>query len=345
MKYIFKITNNTPLTPPSVGDTNIPLHYSGINLNMAWAELTPTLRTATEQYLLPFVGPELYNQIADKFDAGTFMSAEELEVLTYMQDSLAAYIVYAVMPHKLSVLSSMGNIENTPEAGQPTNQWRYKEKRLAVLSDADAALDRLLSYLHEKTQAGITAFNQYRNSTAYSKKTANFIRTTEQLDDYVNLKGSRRSFLSLVPHFQQIERKRIKPVLCTVLYDLVVSTPTDYPELTPLIREAVAYLGAASALPHHRVVVDGDGFRVVSTTDGFDDRRNLTNSVHEQAVGSLLSTYQDLGEEALKELVRTLEANLSEYPAYRDSTCRSTPPIKSHGLINPSDGIGAVGIF
>ena len=151
----------------------------------------------------------------------------------------------------------------------------------------------------------------------------------------------------MIRYLKQVEEEVIEPIVCSDLFAaLTIDTPTDANKLLlPMIKKAVAYLGAAKGIPHHRIVIDGDGFRVVSQTDGWDDRRNLTNNVHETAVGALKSSCEEQGRLAVAKLVQFLEDNLTDYPAYADSSCRTKPVEKSHSIRQSNDGIGAVGIF
>ena len=348
MNHIFKITNNTPPVVPTVGDTNFPNHYTDVNRNMAWAEMEPTIRTAADEWLLPFVGEALYSSLATLYNTNAVLSDAQAKTLTYMQDALANYAIYKKMPEKIAVITSLGVVQNTPDGGsQTTSQWAYKEKRLAALSAADSALDRLLNHLENMVVTGVAYFDLYKNAGERQYKTCDFIKSAKDLDDYLNIQRSRRSFVSLITHLKQVERDVIRPTLCDTLYNALtgVTVSETNKKLLPYIREVVAYMGAAEALPHHRVAVDGDGFRVISKTDGFEDRRNLTNSVHEQAVGALLEKYKERGNRALRGLVSFLEANLADYPDYRDSNCRTKPTQRGHGMVASDNRLGSVGMF
>jgi len=205
----------------------------------------------------------------------------------------------------------------------------------------------MLSYMEKQVGAGDGGFDTWKNSAAYKLKTCDFFRHTAELDDYLNIQNSRRSFISLTRYMKQIEEDVIRPILCDDLYALVIaSTPLDADaKLLPFIKKAVAYLGAAEAVPHHRIVIDGDGFRVVSQTDGWDDRRNLTNNVHEGAVQALMTRCLEQGRRAVAKLVQFLEDNIADYPAYEESACRTKPVEKSHSIRQAADGIGVVGMF
>lgn len=344
MDLVFKVVTTPAPAVPVVADTNIQDHFTGMNSQFAWKEVKPTIEQATDNYILPFIGEELYSDLASKYQAGTALTTKQARTLQLLQRAVIYYAAYSLMSEKIAALTPLGVVQNTPDGGSvPTNQWSFTEKKLDLLSKADTALDKLLQYLDEQTDA---YFDLFFDSEAAQYKTANWIKHTKDLDEYVNIKQSRRSFVSIVPHIARAERDILEPLLCSTLYN-ALKTPTTDAQLVliPYLKEIAAYKGAAAALPHHRIVIDGDGFRVVSQTDGFTDRRNLTNSVHEQAVGALLTAYHERGDKAIRALMTYLEANLDTYPDYRDSTCRTKPTDKSHGIMASPDGIGAVGIF
>jgi hypothetical protein len=312
---------------------------------MAWDELKPGIRQATERYVLDYIGTALYNDLAGKYQAGDALSQNQQAFLELLQDTIANYTIYHILPERRSVLSSLGVVEQSPQGGSNAATYPiYKEKRRGALDNADAFLDRALSFLEN---TGDAYFDLWKNSTAAKLKVSDFFKLTSELDEYVNIQQSRRSFISIVRFCKQVEEDHILPKLCSELYDqlLVASPSAANVKLIPMVRKAVAYLGAAAAIPHHRIVIDGDGFRVVSQTDSWDDRRNLTNNVHESAVNALLVRCEQQGKAALAKLIAFLEDNLNDYPTYRDSTCRIVSASKEHSIRQSDNMMGAVGLF
>lgn len=348
MELVFKVITDPVPATPLVGDTNFKSHYSGVNTSMAWAELEPAVRQATEKFVLDFVGSEIYDDLADKFLNDDTLTDEQAKALQLLQDCIAFYTIYHILPEKNSVVASMGVVQNAPEGGsQPVNQWGWKAKRWSALENGDTFLDRLLSYLEKQVADEVNYFDLWKDSTAYTVKTSDFFRHADELDDYLNIQRSRRSFISLVRFMRQVEEDVILPLLCDDLYAAVLeATPSaENALLIPFIRRAVACLGAAEAIPHHRVVIDGDGFRVVSQTDQFDDRRNLTNNTHEGAIQALMLRCEERGRTAVARLAKFLEDNVDDYPDYRDSSCREKPASKAHSIVQSSSETGAVGLF
>lgn len=348
MDLIFKITAGTPHSPEQVGDTDFKEHYSGVNHSMAWDELTPAIRQATQKFVLPFVGSELYDDLAAKYQADTALTAAQAQTLEYLQDCVAFYTIYHILPEKQTVVASMGVVQNAPQGGsQPTNQWSWKAKRWSALENGDSFLDKLLTYLEKQVTDAVAYFDLWADSDSYNVKVSNFFRQTSQLDEYLNIKESRRSFISLVKYMRDVEEDVILPLLCTEQFEALKASDLDADGLAlrAKVRKAVAFLGLYEAIPHHRIVIDGDGFRIVSQTDQFDDRRNLTNNTHEAAINDLSQRAERKGRQYLAELRVFLKENEGTYTLWRDSTCNAAATVKSHSIVASPDGVGAIGIF
>lgn len=346
MDILFKITSLNPAVPNCVGDSNFQEHYTGINRNVAWGEVTPGIRQATEKFILPYIGDELYSDLTAKYKEGTTLTSEQKEILRMLQDASAYYMAYHLLPERTTFFSSMGMIQNTPSdgSGQPPPQWSWKAARWNALENGDTFLDKALNKLEEYVKAGVAYFDLWKNSKAYKVKTSSFFRHTEQLDEFLNIQNSRRSFISIVKYLREIEEDVIRPMICDDLFAalLVASPTTANQKLIPLIQKVVAYMGAANAIPHHRIVIDGDGFRVVSQTDQFDDRRNQTNNVHAEAIEGLRNGCELKGRKYLEDLKNFLETNSADYPLWTASACYTAPVSTGHTIVVASDGIGGI---
>lgn len=348
MKLLFKVTSNTPGDPVKVGDTNFSDHYSGVNFQMAWAELQPAILQATEKFVLDFVGAEFYDTLAELYDTDGNLSPAQARTLSLLQQTIAYYSIYHILPQKNAAVTSMGVMQNTPDGGStPINQWSWKAMRWDALENGDVFLDRLLTWMEKQVAANNAEFNTWKTSDAYKVKTSDFFRHTSEVDEYLNIQSSRRSYISLVRFFRQVEEEAIKPILCDTLYQSLKTSPgtTANAKLLPYVKKAVAYLGAAEAIAHHRVVIDGDGFRIVSQSDGFDDRRNMTNNTHADAISALRDQCAQRGAKFLADLRTFLENNLTTYPDYQNSACREKGTDRRHSIVQDYTERGAVGLF
>src|SRR5687768_17537888 len=97
MKLLFKVSN-TGGNPAKVVHSNFREHYSGINVNTAWATLEPTIRKVTTEHLIPVVTREIYDVIADKYDADEALTDQETDFLALCQDVIAYFTMLSVAP-------------------------------------------------------------------------------------------------------------------------------------------------------------------------------------------------------------------------------------------------------
>jgi hypothetical protein len=295
----------------------------------------------------------MYDALADYFETPPGSPVLNLaRALALLQDCAAYYTAYHVLPERNGFLASMGVVQNNPTGGSaPVPQWAYKEKRWNALANADSFLDLLLAHLEKMVVDGEAAFDPWENSSAYKVTGSIFFRQTRDLDAYLNMQGSRRTFLSLIKYLRDVEDEVITPILCT---DLIAELKTQLADgalstanaaLMKYVWKAVANLGLVSAIPHHRITIDGDGFRVVSQTDQFDDRRNQTNSIHENAIMNLMQAARDRGNKAIADLQAFLADNTGAYPLWKNSPCNNGGKASSHGLIASKNQVGGVGLF
>lgn len=351
MDILFKITAPNPSQPAQVGDTNFLKHYTGINRSMAWDEIAPGIRQASERFVLPFVGENFYNFFAQQFTTGATLSPALSRVLSFLQDAIAQYTVFYLSPERSSFFTSTGNTQASPDGVQQSPQWAVKSKRWAALDNGDLFLDRLLAFMETEVTAENAEFDLWKNDAAYSRATSHFFRHTDELDEHLNMQGSRRAFISLVKYMKRVEEEDIADTLCDLQFDALVANykagtlTDDEKSLFKLVRKAVANLGLAAAVPHHRVLIDGDGFRFASQVDGFDERKSMTNSFQQESIQSLQKTAEEKGRAALAAVRSFLKKNADDFPLWRDSDCNQRSAARAHRIVVPRDGRGGIGIF
>lgn len=349
MEIVFKVTASSPSTPPQLGDTNFLAHYTGANRSMAWAEVAPGVRQATEKFVLPYIGTAFYDDLVGKFHANDILTAEQAKALELMQDCIAYYTAYHILPERNAFISTVGVTQNTPteSSASPTSQWAWKAKRWNALENADTFLDKLLAYLEQQVAAEVAYFDLWKDSAAYNVRKSDFFRSTAELDEFLNIQGSRRSYVSLVKYMREVEEDVILPLLCTEQYNALLESDLDADALAlkAKVSKAVAYLGLNAAIPHHRIVIDGDGFRVVSQTDQYDDRRNQASNIHEAAIIALATTAEQRGRRYLFDLENFLRQNADTYILWRDSVCNNSPTQRGHSVVISPDRVGGVALF
>ena len=351
MELIFKV-----ITTPTGGEnerlkhTNFEAHYPSAHTNMAWKTINPYVRQAIKKYILPYIGSELYDDLATKYQNDTVLTAEQAETLELLQDCAAFYTVYQAMPHRNIVLADTGVQQNTPENASPTNQWSFKIARWNALVEADNMLDQLLSYLEQQIEASVAYFDLFKNSTAYNVKVSNFFRHTSELDEYLNINNSRRAFVALSKYLTKAEEQYLLPILRADQFNEIRdqmkanTLTTENTNLLAYVKKVVAEFSLVEAIPHLSLLIEGDGFKIVSSSDQFDNKRNLTNKNHMDAIQKLEYKAKENARIYRADLIRFLYDNVDDYPTWKAGGYY-VEPTEVGGVTQSEDSIGAVGIF
>lgn len=348
MTLLFKVENPHDADNPVVGDTNFKKHNPTVNISMSWETLEPLIRQATEDYIFPFIGEEWYDEIAEYYDLDAVITDEEKTALQLLQDSIAWYAGMSAMQGLNVTTADMGIQQNSSKEGvsHPTTQWAYKDALRNALASADRKLERLLNYLEKN----VSQFTTWSSSDAYNVKTSDFIRRTVQLDEILNIKKSRRSFVALSTWLKRAEYDHLLPILESTTFNTYATkikagtALTDLEkELVRLCRDVVAFKGLASAVPHLALSIEDDGFRVISHTDGFQDKRNTTNAQHLKLIDALRIDAEKKGETAISCLLAFLYKNKATFTDWADSDAyENMASVKSKEVIYSPNGRGGI---
>lgn len=337
MNLLFKINDGVPIENNIIGDTNFQEHFADVNVNTSWTAFKTHIRQATSNYIIPHIGQDFYTKIAEKYEKNVALSDKESNVLMLLQDAIAYFTIYKAMPTMNIVVGDAGIQQNTPEKSSPTSQWAFHLARDSAFAHADNNLDMLLNYLDKN----IADFPSYKNSDEAKVGLSDFVRNSNTACEYLKIKGSRRTFSALVPFFKQVEKKKILPVICDELYlklkNNVDNLSDKDKKLMELIQSVVCNFGLWYAAPQLKLSIEADGFKVVSNTDGFTDKRNMTNNNHTNAIESLRNELELQGKEAEKNLISFLYKNEADYPEWAKSDYR-TKASKSINIISRGQG-------
>ncbi len=324
MNVPFKLDTGITAADANVGQTNFKLHYPEVNHQMAWLDLLPYVEQATDLFVMPYVGQAMYDAVVNVYLAGTpSLNSKQLRFLELLQRAVAYYTMLHAMPKKLGVVASMGTVTNSPQGGAvPQSLGAFKNQLWSITKDADRFLDELMDFLQKEVNANNSDFSAWKSSDAYTEGKSDYFRSTKEFQGYHNICRSHRTFLALLPYIKKAQDKYILPIigedqhaaLTTAIKDNTASTVQK--DLIEAIRKSLAEWTIYMAVPALTVLIEEDGIKVVSRTDGMDTRSAVASAFYKEAAVAHQAAAEENGRTFRGDLIDFLYKNEASFPLW-----------------------------
>lgn len=317
-------------------DKNELKKYIAINTASTNVVYEPSIDEAQINYIIPEIGQEFFDELITQHDSDNLTPAN-LKALPFIQRTLANYTMYLYSDIGNLSISDTGIQQNVSENSVPAQQRAIENFKRKSMKSGEVAMEKLLLFL--ETNEG--SYPTWKNSNAYTKGRELFIKTAEELTNYLAVNDSRRLYRKLIPYLRRAEEMYLKKILCTDQYaelKIADKTNTYTAKLTALLNECkplVAYRALQKALPELRVIVDHTGLNLSNTGDqGFNTRGRAFGAEASQLRESTSESMQEYSDN----LILFLEENILDYPLYSDSTCYASKaePGPAHQVENSS---------
>lgn len=338
----FRLINDTEYDKATVKDTDFMQFYPSVSANMKWKSLLPYADQAEKCYILPYISSAYYQDLSLKYNnlpvAGvlklcTPANSEsfvteipvEAQVFYYLRCASAYYTIYDAMPHINIIIGDKGIHEPAVENMAGVRQWAFKNTRWDALLKGYQFLDKAIELMEEEIDdAPDTAFPKYKNSDAYSVSKELIIPTAKTLSQFINIKNSRRAYMSFRPFIRNAETLYIRPLLGsdyylelkTALKSFDTQTTETKAAINALLPHLQAYLAQCAiveATPELNLYNDGDGWKVLESTDGM----SMTKEAAANKIQHLISKAEGNMTYFRAELEGFIYENLDDYPTFK----------------------------
>lgn len=318
-----------------IGDSDFKNYYPSVNTNMDFCTFEPYMKKAVEKYIRPYFG-DYYMEIYEALMETGTTDPKMLRLGEFLRFALANYTVYDMLPFVNTIISDMGVRQNSNETSVPIEAWRYKNTRWQAMIEADAMMDAALDYIY-KERAHFSDYEHQSWST--------WIPTTQILQEYLNISG-RRAYLKMGPWISDGEHE-VRCLMGNAQYMDLVEKYEDN-TLTPIdeglikkIRSYVADYAMEKAITRLSIMIDGDGLKLLSSTDAFNLRSNAITTFGKegpQAVRNVLRLDIKARKNAI---LNYMSANEAEYPLWKESLV----PGITKMVIGSDDCVGGISVL
>lgn len=194
------------------------------------------------------------------------------------------------------------------------------------MQKADQHIDQLLDFLEEQARAQDANFTTYADDVKRRRQSSGFFNSTTEVDEHLNIQGSRRAWATMVPSFRDAEWRYLRPVLGDEFYTELAAlykagNASGVPaKVIKQVQRVVAKYGLMIAIPNLSCVIQGDGLVIVSRRDGFDERVSSGLIYNQAAIARLQQSTEGLARTALADLRAYIIRNADELPTYKNSS-------------------------
>lgn len=152
-----KPTNKLFITPQYL------IENSAINSNVEQKILTKCIRTASDKYLMPLIGSQLYEAIVNRISGGTMTAGDYKDLLDdYITPALVDYAVLEYIPFSAVKFRNKGIQRQTSEENsEPADMDNLTYLQQSVRDSAQFYSERLIRYL----KANIQLYPEYYQYT------------------------------------------------------------------------------------------------------------------------------------------------------------------------------------
>lgn len=301
---------------------------STINISNTLINYQPYIDEAEERFIKPYIGQALYDLLDGVVNgSGSSVDTKYDILLMRIRIPINLYALWIGADEIAVSISAQGIQTIQTENHRPASQYQIMNLKESWIARANMNMDYLLKYL-EDHRLDFPEYIPVDNDL--------FIHNAKEFQKVIDIRESRRVFISLKPVISSIERKYILPTLGKDYFDelkavLNESGSSDISDddqaILDLITPALAHLTLERALQEISIdVLDWGVFETASNT--FDKVQGKANANRER-IGTMVDACGRDGEAELKELQEYLDTKASEsrYITYYNSDRRITPGV------------------
>jgi hypothetical protein len=299
---------------------------STINISNTLTNFQPYIDEAELRFIKPYIGETFYDLLDEVVNGSGSSDYSKYDILLLrIRIPLALYAMWIGADEIAVSISAQGIQTIETPSHRPAMQYQIMNLKESWIARANTNMDLLLKYL-ENHKEDFPEYSPVDNDL--------FIHNATEFQKVIDIRESRRVFISLKPIITSIEKKYIRPTLGMEYFDELKEVlnssgssaiSDDDQAVLDLIRPALAHLTLERALLEISIdVLDWGVFETSSNT--FDKVQGKANANRDR-IGVMVDACEKDGEAELKELQEYLDTNASasRYVTYYNSDRRITP--------------------
>ncbi len=308
-------------------------------------EMMTYVSTAEEVYMVDHLSQAFYDEMITALEAVNYvltdLTTAQQAVVKHLRKASAYYGTYKAAPYINMHMGNGGAMEHSSGETSGIRMWVFNAAQGSSIKDADLFMDKALAVM----EATPDSYTTWKTSSAFTKFKKYFITNADDFREkgLVDISGSRRTYLRLVPFMAKCELQYVIPCIgetlfATIKAKLLAGTALDAYETALMdnyIYPALAHYTIYTGAPNLNLDISANGIRIVSTEDGIKGMKRDEKAYAEWRMQMLGDAKNYLSR--AKKYLDDNEDNIADY-ANDDAAENNTPDytIPDNSLSNSS---------
>jgi hypothetical protein len=286
-------------------------HYREISINEDFETIKNELRQVAQVFIEPFLGLELCQSLAENAVSDTEPTENKREVINSLQDAIGYYYIFQNLPQSTFMKGAAGARQQQNDKTQNFSIIEIKFQQSAALKNADAFFKRALKIISRN-------LNDFKKFAPEIKSGSALFTAAEQLEDLLNLQGF-RAFALMSRWLRRAEEEQIEIILGSDFFkEVAAATEGKTAHVARLCRKFAASSALFSALPHLPFQIDGEGLKILTSTDATDKRQHVTAAEREN-IDRLAEQMRTDADRYKADLIEYLFLNKTDFTKWQQS--------------------------
>lgn len=275
-------------------------------------QVLPFVGDAERQYIVPLIGQEAFDEIADAYDSGGgTLTDDEEDLLREIRKPLAAYAMMLYIPHGQLLISPSGiRIANT-DTHKTAFKWQIDQIIDEYFELACNRKEELIKWLYTNS----ATYTTYAASDAFDENHQFILNYASELDKYHPIRRSRATYDSLIPIIRDVETLYIRQAISDDYYDELITklrsdTLTAHDEIIlPDLKAAITKLAIAESIKRNVARVEPGGVLTFSRISQSNGGTNQQLAAGDNDKAALIRTCDTFGKAYISKVREYLNTN------------------------------------
>lgn len=288
--------------------------------------IEPKINHSVKKYIEAWLGKAQLDAIILAHTPGP-STTQQAALIEKTQTSLANFSMFEYVPQAEITISDGGISQMGTENFKPAYSGQIERLRDDLIQTAYDSLEYMLEFLEDNE----SDYPLWVAGSGYTKNKEFFINSAKEFEEHYPIIRGRQTFKAFRPILDDVECFYIKPSIGPDFYaylknKIKLKTAFTTPELEAMriLRKAVAHFTIKNASIQGWVKFTSNGV-VYQEHKASETSINERKTANNNQIGIKIQKAEDTGQRYLNKVIDFLDANLDDFPTYRDDIVVNPP--------------------